>query len=427
MKLGEMLVREGKLTSAELEDTLKGQAIFGGRFGTNLIEMGFLDEGELTHFLSRKAGVPHASADQLMNIPPQVIRLLPEEVVRKYRVVPVALNNKKLSLAMTDPWDFAAIDEISFSTGYIVVPLITPELRLICAQEKYYNIKRELRYIPVAGGGRSRGRMSQVTSSAAEAAPAPTQQAAPAALSRQPVSVHDESDYFDLPLLEELESFSDPNEPQIQAPAPASLRSNEPPLELNAELSLEGALQGLTEALAPAVPRASEPPPEPEQDYTLEGLLLGLTRAPDRNNVAALLVGYTARLFNRSALFMIKGDQATGWIAQVGTKLLPGFETLEVDLDEPSVLREIAHSKSPYLGQLPISPSNSRISAALGGEFSGNQLLAPLMMMGRVVAILYVDGGARRLEESVPELQKLLTKVSMAFEILILKNKILSI
>jgi hypothetical protein len=63
--------------------------------------------------------------------------------------------------------------------------------------------------------------------------------------------------------------------------------------------------------------------------------------------------------------------------------------------------------------------------AALGGDPPSNQLLAPLLMMGRVVAILYVDGSSRQLDESIPEVQKLLSKASMAFEILILKSKIL--
>ena len=385
MKLGEMLVKEGKLTSAELEETLKGQAIFGGRFGTNLVEMGFLDEHELTYFLSRKTGVPHASSEQLMNIPPQVIRLLPEDAVRKYRVVPIALNNKKLSLAMTDPWDFATIDEISFKTGYIVVPLITPELRLIGALEKYYNIKRDLRYIPVAGGGRARARVGQ--------APAPVA-AAPKAAPAAPPPSEPEEEIFELPPLDEMDCFGDMDEIETQALVPASLAG--------------GAAQ-----------RSAE------KDFSLDAVLRGLAQASDRNSIAELIVGYSSRQFNRSALFLIKGDQASGWVGQVGGRPLEGFDALTVGLKEPSVLRMVADSKTFYLGRTPISPCNSRIFAALGGEPSANQLLAPLIMMGRVVAILYVDAGSRQLDDSIPELQKLLAKGSMAFEILILKSKIL--
>ena len=391
MKLGEMLVSEGRITSEELEDTLKGQAIFGGRFGTNLIEMGILDELELTRFLSQKAGFPHASPEQLMNVAPQVIRLLPEEAVRKYRVVPLALNNRKLSLAMADPEDFATIDEISFATGYIVVPLITPEIRLICALEKYYNIKRELRFIPVAGGGRGRARVTPRP--AAVTAPPPVLQLAPRAPAPA-ASRQNETGCFDLPPLDDLDCFGLMDEAPVVTPVPTSLAGS-----------------GLQR--------------EAEQDYSLNAVLRGLVQAPDRHQVAELIVGYTARQFSRSALFLIKGNQATGWIAQTGSEPRPGFNTLKISLDEPSVLKSVAESKTPYLGALPISPCNSRMCAALGGDPPPNQLLAPLIMMGRVVAILYVNDRNRQLDESIPEIQKLLSKASMAFEILILKNKIL--
>lgn len=386
MKLGEMLVREGKITSAELEETLKGQAIFGGRFGTNLVEMGLLDELELTQFLSKKTGVPHASSEQLMNIPPQVIKLLPEDSVKKHRVVPVAVNNKKLFLAMTDPWDLAAIDEIAFVTGYIVMPLITPELRLVCALEKYYNIKRDLRYIPVAGGGRARAR----TGPAAASPPAAPK---PAAAAPPPFVPEDE--IFELPELDELDCFGDLSETENQALVPASFSG------------LGGARR------------------EAEKDYSMDAVLRGLTQASDRDHIAQLIVGYTSRQFPRSALFLVKGDRATGWVAQLGAKPPADFEALSVGLNEPSVLKTVAESKACHLGRTPISPCNSRILAALGGGDSANQLLAPLLMMGRVVAILYVDGGSGRLDDRIDELQKLLAKGSMAFEILILKNKIL--
>ena len=411
MKLGELLVRAGKITSEELEETLKGQAIFGGRFGTNLVEMGFLDENELTRFLSEKTGVPFATSEQLMNIPPQVIRLLPEEAVRKYRVIPLALNNRKLSLAMTDPSDFATIDEISFTTGYIVVPLITPELRLICALEKYYNIRRELRYIPVAGGGRNRGRMSQVPAPTATS-PSVQQVAASAPAPSEP----DGGEILELPELDDLDCFGLMEELQTQALVPASLA----PAPL-----ADSAPSAVSAPSAFSAPLAVSAPPEVEKDWSLDGVLQGLADAADRQCIAELVVGYTARQFNKSALFLIKGGLATGWLAQTGSKPRPGFDRLEISLNEPSVLKTVAESKTYYLGQLPVTPCNSRMCAALGGDPPLNQLLAPLVLMGRVVAILYVDGTSRPLDENLAELQKLLSKVSMAFEILILKSKIL--
>lgn len=391
MKLGELLVREGKLTPADVEETLKGQAIFGGRFGTNLVEMGLLDENELAICLARKTGVPYASAEQFQNLSPQVVQLLPEETVKKYRVVPLALNNRKLSIAMTDPSNFAAIDEISFSTGYIVVPHIAPELRIVHALEKYYNVRRDLRYIPVSGGGR-RVRTSQAAATAASAAPATAPTSLPKAA---PSSEPEEIDIFELAPLDELGTFADLEELGADAATPP----------------VAGWKSSVTK----------------ENDWSLEGLLQGLTDAPDRHGIAELVVGYLARELGKAALFLVKKEAICGWVAQVGTQQLPGFESLELALSEPSILRAVAESKSYYLGGFPLTPANSRMLAALGGAPSLNQFLAPLSMMGRVVAILYVDGGSTPLELRIPELQRLLGKVSLAFEILILKNKILAI
>jgi hypothetical protein len=416
MKLGELLISAGKITTAQLEETLRDQAIFGGKFGTNLVEMGYLDEHDLAHFLSKKSGFPHALPEQLMNISPHITRLIPEDTVRKHRVIPIALNNRKLSLAMTDPSDYAVIDEISFVTGYIVVPHITPELRLISALEKYYNVKRDQRYISVAGGGRNRATRTVLAS-----AHLPGQQAIPirpapsappvqlASPSRPAPSVVDDSDILDLPLLDEFECFGDMDLAEAPAPTPVFPMPVLP-----------------TPALStPPFPAPGILHRESEKEYGLEEVLQGLSRAKDRDDIADLIVGYAAQQFTRSALFLLKGNKATGWLAQIGKKPLPGFDRLEIPLDEPSVLKVVADSKAFYLGPLPISHCNSRIIAALGGGSPVNQLLVPLMMMGRVVAVLYVEGGTLRLDEQVADLQKLLGKGSMAFEILILKSKIL--
>jgi hypothetical protein len=384
MRLGELLVSVGKLTSAQVEETLKGQAIFGGRFGTNLVEMGYLDEHDLAHFLSKKTGVPHAEPEQLMDIPPQVLRLIPEDLVRKYRVIPIAVNNRKLMLAMADPSDFATIDEISFRTGYIIVPMVTPELRLVSALEKHYRIKQDLRYIKVEGGGRSRGKL------AAAAEPEPQKQpvaAKPAPAPAEP----EEAELLELPLLGEYE------------------------LEELGEAELRTPVIG-----APGSPLGQAP-----EGFTLDSLLRGLAHAHDRHGIAELIVNYTGQQFQRSALFLIKGGKASGWVAQAAQKPIAGFDKLELPLGEPSVLKVVAESRNYYLGPMPMTPCNSKLIAAMGGVPSLNNLLVPLMMMGRVVAVLYVEAGTSRPDEAVTELQRLMGKASMALEILILRSKIL--
>ncbi|WP_136524306.1 GspE/PulE/PilB domain-containing protein [Geomonas ferrireducens] len=154
-KLGEMLLKVGALTKGQLEQVLKAQMIYGGRIGTNLVEMGLVSEEELAHVLSEQSGAPCVEPFELGEIPKGVLQLVPVELVRKYRVMPLALDGKRLSLAMADPHDFDAVEEIGFVTGYVVKPRICTELRLNAALERYYRIARPTRFIKVEGGMRS--------------------------------------------------------------------------------------------------------------------------------------------------------------------------------------------------------------------------------------------------------------------------------
>lgn len=147
--LGEMLLKAGTLNEAQLEQVLSAQAVYGGRLGTNLVEMGLVGEDELARLLNEKLGVPFLDRAALEAIPGELLALIPLEMVRRYRVLPVAVKGKRLTVAMADPSDFNAIEEIGFVTGLIVVPRLCSELRLATALERYFSIARPVRYIPV--------------------------------------------------------------------------------------------------------------------------------------------------------------------------------------------------------------------------------------------------------------------------------------
>ncbi|QXE93096.1 general secretion pathway protein [Geomonas subterranea] len=455
MRLGEMLVKAGKITAAQLDETLKGQAIFGGRFGTNLVEMGYLDEQDLAEFLSQKVGIAHAAPGQLLDIPPHIIKLIPVDYVKKYKAVPIALNNRKVTLAMVDPTDLHAIDEIAFATGYIIVPVIAPELRIVTALEKYYGIKRDVRYISVEGGSRSRSRQHAAHS----AAPSPATPAARVVTAPPPPPeptptlgewpAHVEEEILDLPMLEEL-SLAGLEQPET-TPPPAPLHPGAPaatPAAAPAASSTPAQAPAPESAPHPApAPPPAEPPQqtvtaaapkpapiaelyreemeEPEQDYSLDSVLAGLAEADDRDWIAELITGHLGPQFKRVAFFLLRGGNATGWMARVDNKPVPEFEGLELSLSDPSVLNVVNQSKSFFLGPMPPTPGNQAIMEALGGGTPFNNLLVPLLMMGRVVAVLYVGGGRTPLDEKVPEIQKLISKAAMAFEILILRSKIM--
>jgi len=102
-----------------------------------------------------------------------------------------------------------------------------------------------------------------------------------------------------------------------------------------------------------------------------------------------------------------------------------GIEEMQISLEEPSVLKTVAEGNSFYLGPIPETETNQELISAIGGRPPIAAILVPISIMGKVVNILYVDGGEKELGDTLLDIQRLATKASMAFEILILKNKIM--
>jgi hypothetical protein len=413
-KLGDLLLKEGVITPAQLEEALKYQVIFGGKLGTNLIEMGVVEEPDIALALSRMFGVPAADVEQLMRVPAEVIQLVPREMAERYKVIPIRLEGRRLTLVMADPVNLKTVDEISFRTGCIIRPQVTTEVRLVLALEQYYGIERERRYIHAAKKVEVKKRPSAPTA-AKVAAPSPPPPPAPQPVARaipappapppaQPLPPPLAADLADLAELSDLGT-------KAKAPTPVGFLAAAP-AEPEEPVELEEA-----ETVADE-PAAGEP-------ATDEALAERLVEARDRDDILGAVSVCLSREFPRSALFLVRGEMAMGWRCDVGGGDRSGFEQLQIPLDEPSVLKTVAQSKSFFLGPVPRSPFNSMILQELGEEVPETALLVPLQMMGRVVAILFVAGRGIDLGERLFELQKLTAKAAMAFEILVLKNKIL--
>ncbi|MBI5641134.1 MAG: hypothetical protein HZA17_11980 [Nitrospirae bacterium] len=147
LKLGEAMVKESVITREQLRLALERQVIFGGRIGTNIVELGILQEKELAAFLGRFFKVPTVESSQLTSIDSETISCISRELAEKYRMVPFRKERNRLHVAMIDPRSMASIDELRFITGYDIIPYAITELRLIHALEKYYGTERDLRYI----------------------------------------------------------------------------------------------------------------------------------------------------------------------------------------------------------------------------------------------------------------------------------------
>jgi type IV pilus assembly protein PilB len=137
VRFSELLLREQRITPAQLDVALSHQRASGGRLGATLVRLGLLSDEDVALVLSRQYGVPAIQLNGV-EIDPAVIRLVPVEMAVKHQVVPVAREGATLTLAMTDPADVGALDDIAFVTGLHVEPVVASDAALQQSIGKYY-------------------------------------------------------------------------------------------------------------------------------------------------------------------------------------------------------------------------------------------------------------------------------------------------
>ncbi len=137
VRIGELLLKEKRITPDQLEQALNHQKASGGKLGFNLVKMGFVKDEEITALLSKQYGVPSINLTQF-EIDPAVIKLIPAETSQKYQIVPLSRAGATLTIAMTDPTNVFAMDDIKFMTGYNVEPVVASEIAVTDAIQKYY-------------------------------------------------------------------------------------------------------------------------------------------------------------------------------------------------------------------------------------------------------------------------------------------------
>jgi type IV pilus assembly protein PilB len=137
VRIGELLLKEKKITPNQLQEALTYQKANGGKLAMNLVKLGFVRDEEITALLSRQYGVPAIDLAKF-EIEPTVIKLIPAETAQKYQVIPLSRAGAALTLAMTDPTNVFAMDDIKFMTGYNVEPVVASEQAVADAIQKYY-------------------------------------------------------------------------------------------------------------------------------------------------------------------------------------------------------------------------------------------------------------------------------------------------
>ncbi|MCP4503298.1 MAG: type IV-A pilus assembly ATPase PilB [Deltaproteobacteria bacterium] len=137
-RLGELLVRENLISLQQLQKAQTSQKQEGGKLGYHLTKLGFIEESELTQFLSKQYGVPAINLADF-EIESDVIALIPKDVAQKHQIIPVNRAGASLIVAMSDPSNIFAIDDIKFLTGYNIEVVVASEAAIAESWEKYYN------------------------------------------------------------------------------------------------------------------------------------------------------------------------------------------------------------------------------------------------------------------------------------------------
>lgn len=136
-RLGELLVREKLISLQQLKQAQSDQAKSGGNLSYTLAKLGYISDGEITDFLSAQYRLPSVNLDDY-DIEEEVIKLVARDVCEKHRVIPVSRSGSSLIIAMADPTNLHAIDDIKFLTGYNVEPVVASETAVAGAIERYY-------------------------------------------------------------------------------------------------------------------------------------------------------------------------------------------------------------------------------------------------------------------------------------------------
>ena len=452
-KLGDWLLSKGKISEEQLQRGLHDKAFFGERLGNSLMKLGFIDEDTLGEYLAEIARTRYAPARRLESIAPEVIATVPARLAAKYCIVPIAIEGRRLHLAMRDPKDLIALDEIAFLTGLPIEPYVATEFRLLRAIERFYGISLGTKTIPVAPGPPDPARPRRAS----------PPKAAPLGPAEPEIG------------LDGLPLDADPNDldqPFVDAagtaPSPGLEPSGPVPRSLDAwrEEAPEAARAGNQPGAAPQRAAATNPPPPSGTATTrpfaappravspaaaapsrrsnrlsspqavpaaaaavpMETVSGRLREAETRDDVFDAVLDFTSTRFLRAALFVAQPDRVLGWSGRGGGLVPARVRNVIVPLDRPSLFVFVRSGTEYFYGPVPDLPANAKFYLDLGCPPPARVLLVPLTIAERPAGILYADNGPdASMAPDVQEFRRLLKKSALALEILILRNKIMMI
>jgi hypothetical protein len=372
-RLGEILIEKGVLSLAELHTALETCHRTGGRLGTQLLEFGYVDEPMLLGALSKQLKVPSVTRVQLLHSRLEVRKLLPVDVGRRLQAVPFQVVGEQVKVAMTNPNDRAAVDEIAVTLTRQIVPHVATENAVLEAL-----------------GGTERNDAVW-----ADEVDHPTVKA-----SRS----------------DDVEGWDRLWEPPRFRPAalfrPVVVRR--PELEVVAASFPE--LNPLDDLPSAGI----------EPALTTESFSELLHGAAHRDEIGALLGRYLSTIFGRVCLFSVHRGVISGWMARGRSVVLEDLQSYSVGEDEGSLFADAGRSVS-FVGAVSDRPADAELVHALADPAPTEVVVLPIRVKQRVVAYALCDEPGKPIEQD--RLESALQgcrKAGVAFEVLILRTKLLA-
>lgn len=362
-----MLLRDAVISLTQLETALRTQVLYGGRLGTNLVELGFLDVDTLGDYLARILEVPVAPRELFESVDQTIIDEFGPELAELYGAFPLGFedDDRTLAVALIDPRSPAALSQLAKQCGHPVAAHTAAELRILYYIEKHYGLERKARYVRSG-----------------------TQRRAP--------------DYAD-------------ERRRSQAPGGIEM----PPVVR---------LEPRRKRRAPTSPRPDPAQPEPRLSY--REACDRIDGAEHRNAIADVLVEYALGRFETCVVFLIRDANALGWRYYSATERgsQQEVERLGLPLGGTSALQAAYDAGKPYRGGSPSAgqPVERKLWDAIGvPDAPAEVFVAPVMVRQRVVNLVYVHGfGGVSIEDAyIDELVELCVRASEAYVRLIQEAK----
>jgi len=470
-RLGDILIEANLITKKQLTTALGSQVEEGGKLGTCLIELEYVSETELVTVLSEKLKLPKITAKQLAKIDNKILNSVSKEIAQEFQIIPCRISENKLYLAMADPTDLNVIDQLAFRLGYIIKPVVVPEIRLMLALRKYYGLELSERYVELFRKLKELQTTQPVLET--EELSEPIREVAlgevevtdawPMLGESDTVEELSDDEYTQLLGAEDLSTHGDIGLEESTENTSVSIINDTSILEDNSTTKSADLqeLENFTiettaheEAEEPAETSAAQKVPEVAEtenvvikpieipvSKTLDTKLLDvelttanyvdLTKLGKKlldvtsdTDIATAVGKFFSLQFENAGVFSISNSEAVGVFAVAKQTEIEDFNTLQISFDEPSVLADITKTREQYCGLLKRSIDNSLITSWFELQPPTHVLVQPIFKDKKVAQILYLQDFEDKLQIAAAFLKAASRHITLAFELVELKNRL---